>query len=564
MSTISLGCPTFSCSDSRSQGLAFGQKSVQEALTLSVKTGSHLRLVTVGGIDAIAVLEDLFQHLEAETCTRQFEYADGLIQESTETVPSETSFIACSLASYEALFGKLHYHQEQWLFQPGLLFTCKNHFVALRAEQLLANPELTAALAASVRSGELQWPQQVLQKSVAIRLAPTPLLCRFVLLGTPLELLALETEWPDLVDQLPIYGEFYDRVTITQAESFPGYLGNIAKQACGYELTTAGCSYLMQIASRWAEHNEYFTLAHSSLSQLIKEASTLVDTAEPIDEPHIRDALLKREQRQSLLAQESYRDFAEGTMKLQVEGAVVGQVNGLTVVDVGQVSYGEPARITASVHYGDGDVIDIERKAELAGNIHAKGTMILTAYVAQIFAKDAPLHLSANIVFEQSYYEVDGDSASLAELVALLSALGRIPVHQHMAVTGAIDQFGNVQAIGGVNEKVEGFFEVASLIKPEQKVAIVMPASNALQLNLNDKCRQAVASGQLEIHTIDHVSEALELLMSTPSGIGKEDEHQRYPAESVFGKVQRRLLALADPEDSEPGLISRFFDLFRA
>lgn len=194
----------------------------------------------------------------------------------------------------------------------------------------------------------------------------------------------------------------------------------------------------------------------------------------------------------------------------------MGQVNGLTVVSVAGVEFGEPSRITATIHYGDGDIIDIERKSELSGNIHTKGVMILSAYLAHHFARHEPMSVSATVVFEQSYHEVDGDSASLGELCCLISALADVPFKQSVALTGAIDQFGQVQAIGGVNEKIEGFFDLCALRGLDGSHRVLIPESNQKQLVLRPDIVQAVEQGQFHIHTVDHVDEALSYLCDMP------------------------------------------------
>ena len=554
--------PDFICKSMNLQPVHYGQSSVEAAIRLASQTGSHVRLSSVSGVDTLAILGSLVPMTATNSLHRNYSCEHGLIEE-IQSPPrvDELTLIDCPLATFEQLFGQLGFYQEQWHFRPGILLTANKSFVVLRADQLIDSPELTSAIAATVRSKCIQLPQQNVLKAAPLQLAKTPLKCQIIVIGHPVDLMALEDIWLDIDVDLPIYGEFYDRIAIDNTANFSGWLATLAHSACSARLSLDACEFLMRLASRWAQHNQFFSVAAQHFSQLITEAYVIANQAE-VTAHHLKTAHQQRKERQNQLANDSYRDFAEGTIKLQVSDAVVGQVNGLTVVEIGSISYGEPARITATVHYGDGDVIDIERKAELAGNIHAKGTLILAAYLAQIFAKDAPLHLSANIVFEQSYYEVDGDSASLAELIALLSALARLPIYQHMAVTGAIDQFGYVQAIGGVNEKIEGFYQVASRLAPEQPVAIIMPASNALQLNLNDDCAEAISKGLLTIHTITHVSEALELLTGTPSGIGQEDAEQNYPEHSVFGRVQRRLLDLADPIEDESSLMSRIFGLF--
>ena len=208
-----------------------------------------------------------------------------------------------------------------------------------------------------------------------------------------------------------------------------------------------------------------------------------------IDEHSIEQVLERQRTREGQLAEMSRRSIIEKQVRIDTDGEVVGQVNGLTVITVGGTEFGEPSRITATIHYGDGDIIDIERKSEMSGNIHTKGVMILSAYLAHQFARHAPMSVSATVVFEQSYFEVDGDSASLAELCCLISALAETPLTQSLAITGAMDQFGNVQAIGAVNEKIEGYFALCKERGLTGEHGVIIPASNQAQLNLNGNHR---------------------------------------------------------------------------
>lgn len=233
------------------------------------------------------------------------------------------------------------------------------------------------------------------------------------------------------------------------------------------------------------------------------------------------------------------RQILEGQVYIETSGSVVGQVNGLTVVTMGGAEFGEPTRITATVHYGDGDIIDIDRKSELSGSIHTKGVMILSAYIANVFARSEEMRLSATIVFEQSYYEVDGDSASLAELCCLLSALAEAPIAQGLAITGAVDQFGRVQAIGAVNEKIEGHFALCQERGFDGKQGVIIPSANLSQLNLEPDVIAAVVAGHYHVYAIDDVAEALTLLTG-------EKQNQ------LYARIEKRLDELQHCEPEQP------------
>lgn len=229
----------------------------------------------------------------------------------------------------------------------------------------------------------------------------------------------------------------------------------------------------------------------------------------------------------------NFEQILKNTIKVDFDGEVIGQINGLTVVETALAEFGEPSRITANIFVGEGDIGDIERKSDLGGNIHAKAMMILSSFVARIFAKNVPLPISSNIVFEQSYHEIDGDSASLAELYALLSAISNVPIKQNVALTGAIDQLGNVLAVGGIDLKIEGYYVLAKLKSPAQVHHVIIPHANIGHLNLSSEILNAVSQGSLQIHAIKHVNEAAELLTGLPA----ESETQV----SLFDKVREEL-----------------------
>lgn len=317
---------------------------------------------------------------------------------------------------------------------------------------------------------------------------------------------------------------------------------------------------LFQHASRMADHQQRFTLLSTFITQVLAQAKAYAknDTINGVD---LTRAVDQFNLRHNASAQLSAQNFDDKFINVSTDSQLVGQVNGLTVLDTVEYRYGEPARITASVHYGDGEVADIERKSELGGNIHAKGMMILSACLYRIFGRDAPLHLNANIVFEQSYQEIDGDSASLAEYCCLISAISEQALHQGLAATGAIDQFGNVQAIGGVNEKIEGFFDLCERRGLTGLQGVIIPAANCQQLNLKPAIINAVEQRQFHLYQVQHIDEAVELLMSKPAGKADEDNH--FPKDSVYGLVQARLERLAGYQEEEKTLLGKLLEKLR-
>jgi predicted ATP-dependent protease len=231
------------------------------------------------------------------------------------------------------------------------------------------------------------------------------------------------------------------------------------------------------------------------------------------------------------------------TLLIDTTGAKVGQINGLSVLQLGNFAFGHPTRITAAIHMGNGEVIDIEREVEMGGPIHSKGVLILSSYLSARYAIDQPLSLSASLVFEQSYGGVDGDSASSTELYALLSAISGVPVKQSLAVTGSVNQYGEVQAIGGVNDKIEGFFDLCQARGLTGEQGVLIPMANVKHLMLRQDVVEAAAAGKFQIYPIETIDQGIEVLTGISAGL--RDKRGRYPKETINYKVAARLRTIA-------------------
>ncbi|GAM57422.1 ATP-dependent protease La type II [Vibrio ishigakensis] len=270
---------------------------------------------------------------------------------------------------------------------------------------------------------------------------------------------------PSYSSSLTLFAEIETDIRITQSSSahYLGYVASLVRLNGLPDLSQEAITRFLTAGARVCEEQHFAPLSQQWILSLIRE-SAIESNGETIEADHLDKALEGRYYRESYLPNRALDDILEGQVLIQTQGQQVGQVNGLTVIDIPghPVSYGEPARISCVMHFGDGDISDVERKAELGGNLHAKGMMIMQAFLSSALDLDEPLPYSASIVFEQSYSEVDGDSASLAELCALVSALSGYELKQNIAVTGAVDQFGRVQAVGGLNEKIEGFYYVCA------------------------------------------------------------------------------------------------------
>lgn len=287
------------------------------------------------------------------------------------------------------------------------------------------------------------------------------------------------------------------------------------------------------------------------LFQLVSEADFIrhLAGAEFTEAGHIERALKAKATRTGRVSARIIDDMVDGTILIDTAGAAVGKCNGLTVLQVGDSAFGVPARISATVYPGNNGIVDIEGEVSLGQSIHSKGVMILTGFLGSRYAQQYPLEISASIALEQSYGYVDGDSASLGEVCTLISALSRTPLKQCFAITGSINQFGEVQAVGGVNEKIEGFFRLCEARGLTGEQGVIIPHSNVNNLMLDERVLAAVRNGQFNVYAVRHVDEALGLLVGEPAG--EPDEAGQFPPDSVNAKVVERLREIAEQDLEE-------------
>lgn len=481
-------------------------------------------------------------------------------------------WVYCDRVTQSSLFGDIRVQNvegqlntELHLIRPGALLKANGGTLVINANELLTQGELWSFLKHVLRTGWFTWQQPLSAATGAAALLhyepePIPIHVKVLLVGSRdlfAQLRELDREFDNF---FPYFAEFCSFFPVHQhgAAPYSAFIRYIESKARCVPLTQDAMLALLNQSAEMTEHQNELSLDAIALIQLLEEADVYARKAgvHSIDAEFIEQAIEAREYRERLLAELNWQAILERQITIDTEGEVVGQINGLTVVSMAGVEFGEPSRITATVHYGDGDIIDIERKSELSGNIHTKGIMILTAYLANLFARQEPMPLSATVVFEQSYHEVDGDSASLAELCCLISALSDTAIDQSIAVTGAIDQFGNVQAIGGINEKIHGYFEICKLRGLTGRHAVIVPKSNVVNLHLRSDVQAAVAAGQFSVYAVNHATEAFELLMGTPCGDAGTEA-----SDTLFGRIYHRLQdTLAQQHPSRPSWWRRLFE----
>jgi predicted ATP-dependent protease len=315
-------------------------------------------------------------------------------------------------------------------------------------------------------------------------------------------------------------------------------------------MSSAGMARLLEESARQAGDSERLSTDIRRASDLLREAHYWAgrNGSDLIGAGDVQNAIDSRFRRGSRVRDRMQEELLRETLVIETSGARCGQVNGLAVLQLGEVAFGRPQRITATVSLGSGEVVDIEREVKLGGALHSKGVLILSGFLSSHYVTDQPLSLSASLVFEQSYGDVDGDSASAAELCALVSALSQVPLSQSLAITGSVDQKGRIQAIGGVNEKIEGFFDICQKRGLSGEQGVLIPLANAKHLMLRRDVFEAVEAGQFQVYPVNHVDQALSVLTGQPAG--ERDENGEFPAGSINRRICERMVELADQRRS--------------
>ncbi|EKO3489585.1 Lon protease family protein [Vibrio fluvialis] len=460
----------------------------------------------------------------------------SLIKEQMDSLVTTAPVVVTETLNMVTIFGQVKAENGQVVNETsGLLDQANNGYLIVSANLLLANPATWPMLKSAIL-GDPVSPLNCDPKSPI----QTPLNKRYniklVVVGDRNQLGDVDFLDADIHAGLCLFSELEMDIKI-EPETITTYLGYLRWIANRYQLpdlSRNAIEAVMTAGARYTEDQHYAPLCVMWLRALLEEAS-LISSGQRIEENHVELALNQRYYRESYLPERALDDILDGQVIIETQGEQIGQVNGLTVIDIAghPVSYGEPARISCVIHFGDGDISDVERKVELGGNLHAKGMMIMQAFVSSALNLDVPLPFSASVVFEQSYSEVDGDSASLAELCSLVSALSEYPIDQQIAVTGAVDQFGRVQAVGGLNEKIEGFYRVCRHQGFTGEQGVILPKSNLKHLALHKSVVESIKNGEFNIWPVSNVDEAVPVLMNKP--FRGDDE------ESVISRIAERI-----------------------
>ena len=461
--------------------------------------------------------------------------------------------------TYQNLMGRCDYENEMGALttdfmriKPGLFHPANGGFLILQMTDLASNPQSFEAVKRTLKtrliSIEAMKDQMNVMGLASLKPEPIPVNVKVILIGSAEIHNLLWTMDRDFRKFFKVKADFDDEMPWTDDNAFR--LAQFVAAWCekegmrhfdrhGVAAVVNHCSWLVQDQKKLTTH-------FNDIAGILAEASTWaeVEGAELVGAAHVKKAVAEQRRRSAKADEDLFEMYVDGTLMVDTDGWMVGQVNGLAVLDMGDIAFGKPSRITAATYMGKSGIVDIEREVETGGETHSKGVLILSGFIGNRFAQDIPLSLTASICFEQLYSGVEGDSASTAELYAILSSLADLPVYQGYAVTGSVNQHGMIQPIGGATFKVEGFFELCRYRGLNGKQGVILPHQNVKSLVLNDEVVDAVRKGLFHIWPIRTVDEGIAILTGMPAGVKGPDG--KWPADSVNGRVNAKLQKYAD------------------
>lgn len=460
--------------------------------------------------------------------------------------------------TYPNLVGRVE-HQAQMgalvtdftMIKAGALHQASGGYLILDARKVLLQPYAWEGLKRVLQSREIRIESlgQMLSLISTVSLEPEaiPLDVKVVLLGERILYYLLCQYDPEFSELFKVAADFDDSVPRSKDndENYARFIATLAREDKLRPMDAPAVARVIEHSARMVEDAEKLSIRFGKIADFLREADYWAGQAghETIATEDVQQAIDAHDRRMSRVRERLQEETQRGTLMISTDGAEVGQINGLSVMQLGDFAFGHPSRITARVRLGKGEVVDIEREIELGGPIHSKGVLILSGFLSGRYCPNQPLSLSASLVFEQTYGGVEGDSASSAELYALLSALSGIPIRQNFAVTGSVNQLGQVQAIGGVNEKIEGFFEVCRARGLTGEQGVLIPRTNVKHLMLHKDVVDAVAQGKFHVYAVDSIDEGIEIL--TGFVAGERGDKGEYPPESINYSVEQKLATLA-------------------
>lgn len=462
--------------------------------------------------------------------------------------------------TFQNLFGHVDFASFQGssytsyrLIRAGALHKANGGYLLLEADKLLTQPLVWARLKLALKSQQItiENPYSEYSQPGAFSLQPEkiPLKVKVILLGDPEIYYTLQDYDQEFTELFRVLADF-DRHIDKSQTSLNDYANLIRQRAYrnNYpEVTDEAVLELVKYALRRAEHQHKISANIVQVNDLLDEAHyvwKLSEASNGLCGKHVTMALAAKQRRTGRMSEAWLEEIKERQLLIDTEGEKIGNINGLTVLEIGDSVFGTPARITATVYAGSQGVTDIEREVDLGKSIHSKGVLILTGYLGHKYGQEFPVTISANIAIEQSYGHIDGDSASMAELCALISAIANLPINQGIAITGSMNQHGEVQSIGGVNEKIEGFYRLCKDKGLTGKQGVIIPKTNMINLMLAPEVIEAVKNDMFVIYAVENVDQAFEVLMAQPAG--EISRTGRYPRKSIHGLVLDKLSAFSD------------------
>ena len=572
--------PTLSVSEipSHSQDFFALQPRAEKAIRHFIKNSYRTLLVLKADDQAeyVPLLEQLIQSEkpEPELCGVQYviEQGDSFsfprisaepVQSYNDNFAAQKRVVTALYFDQFQLFGsvKIHATSHDIQLNPGLVHQVNSGVLIVTAGALLAQFDLWQRLKQILTTGVFNWYSAHPFKTLPCDIPSYPLQLKVIVLGNRTELATLEELEEDLY-HLADYAEIESYCRVANAEQqqqWMGYVQSVAQQHQLPMLDLSGFNKLYQLLVRDSENRELINISPLMLKNILTETALLTQSTSLSAVDFERYFLHKAEQF-GFLREQTYDSILQEQIYVATEGEMVGQINGLSVIEYPgtPLVFGEPSRISCIVQYGDGEVVDVERKTELAGNIHSKGILIAEACLANILELPSQLPFSASLVFEQSYGEIDGDSASLAGFCVLVSALSDLPLPQSIAITGAIDQFGLVHSVGGVNEKIEGFFTICQRRGLTGKQGVIIPSAVVNQLSLSEAVISAVKNQTFFIYPVEAVDQACEILLQRD--LVEQDDKDYTPDTLPLARlINQRINQYADRQSHREGFWDSLF-----
>lgn len=461
--------------------------------------------------------------------------------------------------TYSNLMGELEYDSEYgnlstdfMKIKGGLFHQANGGYLIVQAQDILSSAHAWEAIRRLIKTEEINMdssrelvPSQVVP---IMKPEPIPAKIKVIMVGSDYfyEVLSAYDEEFDKFFKIRAAFDSEMERTDENVAKIAQFIKSFVEREQTLEFSVGAVCEIIAHSSRMVSRQDKLSTQFNQLSEILGEANTWAkfDQADIISEVHVRKAIAEKEQRLRLYEDKLNAMLEENVIMIDTEGAEIGQINGLAVLDTGRYAFGTPSRITATTYMGKSGIVNIEKEARMSGQTHDKGVQIITGYLGQTYAQQFPMALSCRICFEQNYNGIDGDSASSTELYCILSSLAELPIRQDLAVTGSVNQKGEIQAIGGVTQKIEGFFALCQKRGLTGTQGVLIPVSNVKDLVLNDTVITAVKEGMFHIYPIAHISEGIELLMGHPAG--EPDAQGHFPEESVHGKVYAKLKNFAN------------------